>query len=312
MGPDPQLKYGISALVIINIASAYFISNVAGLSYFWTTVAAYCFAGFINHRLFIGIHDVSHNTAFGASHLHANHIFGLWANLPMGVPMFATFKKYHTMHHRYLATDGWDTDLPTDIEGRFFSNPPLKILFIMLYPFLYGLRPLIVHPLPVTVMEVVNFVVQILFDCLLVYFCGFKALYYLVVATFMCMGLHPMAAHFIAEHYMFERGYETYSYYGPWNIPAWNMGYHMEHHDFPYIPCSKLPEVKRIASEFYDNLPQHTTWFGIWWDFIFSPSLGPYSRVKRNYSEVYGDSRSTNPYLGADNSMKPVGFKKDD
>ena len=53
----------------------------------------------------------------------------------------------------------------------------------------------------------------------------------------------------------------------------------MEHHDFPYIPSTKLPEVKRIASEYYDNLPYHTSWVKVLWDFIFDPDLGPHARA---------------------------------
>lgn len=303
MGHDPHFKYIVSAMVLFQIVSCYYIGQ---LSLFWVVFISYFLGGVINHSLTLAIHDISHNVVFGNYYPTANRLFGIWANLPVGIPMSIAFKKYHTEHHRYQGTDGYDVDLPTDWEGRFFHNTFTKIIWLFLQPFFYALRPTFVRPKPPTRLEILNYVVQITFDILILYFCGLKALVYLVGGTLLCMGLHPMSAHFIAEHYMFDRGYETYSYYGPWNYITFNVGYHMEHHDFPYIPGSRLPEVKRIAAEFYDNLPQHASWLGVLWDFLFHHRMGPYARVKRHYDDVYGKDRKGNPYLYADNSMKPV------
>uniref|UniRef100_A0A090XDI1 Putative fatty acid desaturase n=1 Tax=Ixodes ricinus TaxID=34613 RepID=A0A090XDI1_IXORI len=97
---------------------------------------------------------------------------------------------------------------------------------------------------------------QLAFDALVYKFCGGRVLFYMIGGSLMAMGLHPVAGHFVSEHYMFKKGYETYSYYGCLNWVTFNVGYHMEHHDFPGVPGSKLPLVKKIAGEFYDDLPR--------------------------------------------------------
>jgi len=37
--------------------------------------------------------------------------------------------------------------------------------------------------------------------------------------------------------------------------------------------------VKRIAAEFYDHLPYHTSWVKVIWDFIFDKEHGPHART---------------------------------
>lgn len=76
---------------------------------------------------------------------------------------------------------------------------------------------------------------------------------------------------------------ETCSYYGILNLLTFNVGYHVEHHDFPSIPGSKLPEVRKIAPEFYDNLESHSSWSWVIWQYIIDPTVGPYARVKRKH-----------------------------
>ena len=108
---------------------------------------------------------------------------------------------------------------------------------------------------------------------------------YLLLSTFFAGSIHPTAGHFIAEHYVFEGTAETYSYYGPLNALAYNVGYHNEHHDFPSVPWSRLPLVTQIAPEFYDSLPRCHSWPGTVLRYIFDDAISPFSRVKKRRDE---------------------------
>ncbi|XP_060533604.1 sphingolipid delta(4)-desaturase DES1 isoform X2 [Cylas formicarius] len=232
-------------------------------------------------KIILAIHEISHNLAFGHGRPLHNRLFGFFANLPIGIPISISFKKYHLEHHRYQGDELKDTDIPTYMEAKLFCTTFGKFIWVILQPFFYAFRPLVTYPKPPTVLEIYNLVLQLIFDALVVYFLGWKILGYLVYGSLMAMGLHPVAGHFISEHYMFKKGYETYSYYGPLNFITFNVGYHNEHHDFPAVPGSLLPEVKRIAPEFYDDLPQHQSWTQVLYDFVMDPDVGPYARIKR-------------------------------
>lgn len=244
MGPDPQLKWVVSGMVISQLLACYLVHD---LSWKWIFFWAYAFGGCINHSLTLAIHDISHNVAFGNKLAKWNRWFAMWANLPIGVPYSAAFKKYHIDHHRYLGDDLLDVDIPTDIEGWFFCTPARKLLWVILQPFFYALRPLVVNPKPISPLEIQNAVVQLTVDLMIYYLWGLKPIVYLIAGSILGMGLHPISGHFIAEHYMFLKGHETYSYYGALNLITFNVGYHMEHHDFPSIPGSKLPQVSLAA-----------------------------------------------------------------
>lgn len=175
-----------------------------------------------------------------------------------------------------------DTDIPTLLEAKLFNSTFGKFVWVILQPIFYIFRPLIINPKPPTRLEIINVIIQLIFNILIVSFIGWKAMVYLVLGSILAMGLHPVAGHFISEHYMFAKGFETYSYYGPLNWITFNVGYHNEHHDFPAIPGSRLPEVKKIAPEFYESMPQHSSWTRVLYDFIMDPAVGPYARIKRH------------------------------
>merc|ERR1712178_431297 len=142
-----------------------------------------------------------------------------------------------------------------------------------------------INPQELTLAHAQNWAAQIAFDAAVLYFWGWKPLFYFVFCIFLAGGLHPCAGHFISEHYVFphlDAKQETYSYYGVLNWLTWNVGYHNEHHDFPFVPWSRLPAVKRAAPEFYDTLATGDSWIGVIWDYITRADLGPYNRVKRN------------------------------
>jgi hypothetical protein len=67
---------------------------------------------------------------------------------------------------------------------------------------------------------------------------------------------------------------------------AFNVGYHNEHHDFPNIPWTLLPQLRVIAPEYYEPLAKCQSWSRMLIDFITMPALGPYSRIKRSENAV--------------------------
>lgn len=278
MGYEPRIIIQFVIMVSIQLCMAYMVRNMSWLE---IVVLAYVVSGTLNHSLSLGLHELSHNLALGAHRPMANRFVGFFTNLPLGVPASVTFKKYHQDHHKYQGDVQMDTDLPTKIEAILFSSFIGKLFFVILQPLFYTLRPILVLPKEITFLEIVNWIIQIIFDAIVIYFLGIKSMSYLWLGTLLGLGLHPIAGHFIAEHYVFIKGYETYSYYGPLNLITYNVGYHNEHHDFPNIPGYRLPEVKRIAPEFYDNLPCHHSWIKVLYDFVTCPEMGPYSRIKR-------------------------------
>lgn len=285
-GPEPLTKYTVFAVVFIQVATAIALRNTAVCSWKFM-LAAYLVGGTCNQNIFLAIHEISHNLAFKS--MVINRYFAIFANLPIGLPYSAAFRPYHLEHHKHLGVDGIDTDLPTRFEALFLQNVLGKAFFATFQIFFYALRPMMVKAQPFTPLHFVNIFSQLIFDYCLISLCGWKPLLYLLFSSFFAGSLHPCAGHFIAEHYVFEQGLspttdspaETYSYYGPLNALTYNVGYHNEHHDFPFVAWTKLPKLRQLAPEFYEDLPSHSSWSYVIYQFITDPRVGMFSRVKR-------------------------------
>ncbi|EEB92967.1 hypothetical protein MPER_08444, partial [Moniliophthora perniciosa FA553] len=161
--------------------------------------------------------------------------------------------------------------------------------------FFYALRPGLVRTQTPTRWHLYNVIVQLAFDFVLVKLFGIKPLVYLLMSSFFAGSLHPCAGHFIAEHYLWDGlAQETYSYYGPLNVLAYNVGYHNEHHDFPSIPWTRLPALRALAPEFYDSIPSHPSWPMVIVNFIRDPEVGIFARAKRLSKETTASLASSN------------------
>ncbi|KAI1808105.1 sphingolipid delta4-desaturase [Daldinia bambusicola] len=290
-GPEPLTIVVVLGVVALQVLCAYVLRDTPFFSLrYW--LLAYVVGATANQNLFMAIHEISHNLAFRSP--VANRLFAVVANLPIGIPYSASFRPYHLTHHKSLGVDGLDTDLPTALEALFLDSILGKAFFCTFQIFFYAVRPMCVYSVPFTWVSGVNVLAQALFDLAVLKTLGGNSMLYFLLSSFLAGSLHPLAGHFIAEHYVYETVTpsqkdpanripvpETYSYYGPLNFLVYNVGLHNEHHDFPAVPWTRLPELNRVAAEFYDDLPHHRSWTYVLWRFIFDESVGIRCRVKR-------------------------------
>lgn len=263
--------------IVIQLASLHLLQGSAWYTWIF---CCYTLSGAINHSMTLAIHELSHN--LGTRTFLYNKILLIVANLTMGIPAAFSFKRYHAEHHKYMGEYHVDVDIPTSWEGHLFQDSKLKkMLALLLQPLSYSIRPLILDPRQPCLWEHINITCCLLFDVFIAYMYGLQGLAYLILGTLLGMGLHPCAGHFIAEHYISNKGQETYSYYGPLNWISYNAGYHIEHHDLPRVPSCHLEQVKIVAPEFYDALPSHSSWVKVLYDYVMDPQLSCFSRIQR-------------------------------
>ncbi|KAL7680409.1 putative sphingolipid delta4-desaturase [Plasmopara halstedii] len=272
-----KTKYIVTATVILQTYLALYAQYISWPLYL---VLMYCISGTANHGMMMAMHEVAHNLGFKKP-FH-NRLLGVFANLPIGLPSSISLRRYHLEHHRYQGEDGVDMDLPSELEAKFFTTKVTKFFFVVFQLLFYAIRPLFVNPKSPGLWEFFNIVVCLGYNYVIYLYGGLSGLCYLILGSLLGAGIHPVAGHFIAEHYEFILGYETYSYYGILNRLTFNVGLHNEHHDFPFVAGSRLHELRALAPEFYENLPSHDSWIKVMVNYVMDDNVNAYSRVKRH------------------------------
>jgi sphingolipid delta-4 desaturase len=276
-GFDRRTAWVTAAVVVVQLGM---MIAIAPARWWVTMMVAFAFGAPLTHWLSMAIHETSHGLA--ARTATGNRAVALLANVPMVLPAAMTFHRYHVDHHKNLDVVGKDTDLPLEIEIRLVGTSSWrKLAWLALHPLVYIARGVTFAKRPNRA-EIVNIALMIGVDAAIVRFFGWGALGYLAAAFYFAHSLHPVAGHFIHEHYTFGApGQETLSYYGPLNIVTFNVGYHNEHHDFMGIAGWRLPELRRLVPE-YDELVSHRSWTGIMHRFVTDSSMSHASRIVRS------------------------------
>ncbi len=284
--PYPPSGAWIAAIVVFQLSIAYVLKDA---SWVWVILCAYLVGAFASHALFVLIHEAAHNLVVRRS--LPNRLFGILCNIGQGFPSAMSFRTYHRLHHYHLDEYFYDADLPFHWEARLVGNSPArKAVWLFLFAAIEVIRPLRVKRPYTDGWVVANTLVIILTDLLIWTWCGPRGLIYVLLSTVAGIGLHPLGARWVQEHYTFHPGQETYSYYGMLNTLQFNIGYHNEHHDLVRVPWIHLPKIKAIAPEFYDHLHWHRSWTRVLLLFLFDPTLDLFARITRERTRLRTDT----------------------
>ncbi len=278
IGRNPYSFFYIFGIVTLQVSLAIILSSQP----WWLLIAvAYCIGAFANHGLFVLIHEGSHDLIF--KRRWQNQLTVIFADIPNLVPGAISFKRYHLKHHSFQGVYELDADLPSRWEARLIGNSAIgKALWLLIFPVFQVLRPPRLKEIKFSsIWTWVNAALVLGINIVMFIVFGPKAVLYFAFSLTFALGLHPLGARWIQEHYITNHPQETYSYYGPLSRLTFNVGHHNEHHDFPSIPWNRLPEIRAAAPEYYDTLVSHNSWTKLLWKFLFDSKISLFSRMQR-------------------------------
>jgi sphingolipid delta-4 desaturase len=298
--PSVRALFGIertSAIWIATLVVAQLTTAVALRQSPWWLVFAVAFVvgAPIAHGLGVLIHECSHNLVFRST--GSNKALAILANLALGAPAAIEFRHQHLLHHRHLGDarepDGSDTQAPTRREVRATGGSSWrKVLSFTFGRFVFGGRT--ANRPKIDSWLVVNWVTSLATSIALALLFGARPISFILISALLAFGPHPLGARRLSEHLTLRPGQPTNSYYGIANRISFDVGYHVEHHDFPYVPWTRLRELRARAHEHYAPLASVPSWTRLLLGHFFDRSrhVGQYVGVSEDYVEA---TESTTP-----------------
>jgi sphingolipid delta-4 desaturase len=287
-GADAVSGAWVVALAAAQVALAVWVSRGP---WWLVMVLAGSIGAVIAHALGVLIHEASHNLVFHGA--WRNKAIAVVANLGLAAPAAIEFRHQHLLHHKYLGDtrdpEGRDTQAPTSKEIAVVGHSTSrKVLSFTFGRFFYRSRP--ANAVPHDAWFVANLALCVAADAVLFALSGPKALAYLVVAALLAFGPHVLGARRVSEHLTLRRGQPTNSYYGLLNDVAFDVGYHVEHHDFPAIPWRRLRRLHAVAHADYAGLAKVTSWSSLIAAYFFDArySVAQYAGASTLFLEEAG------------------------
>lgn len=268
VGHDPQSAIYVVALVALQFALAWQLS----MAPWWLAlVMAYAVGAFIAHALGVLVHDAAHDLILSTP--TANRLIAILANTPLLFPAAMDFRDKHLKHHAHLGEpDGADTQAPQTWDFKFVTNGLKRAIW-------HQMGPILTHSDAPTQRPskwiLFNVAVSIVVGGLVFWAFGFKGLLYLGVSGLMAFGHHPVGVRRYGEHLTLKDGQPTTSYYGPLNALSFNVGYHVEHHDLPSVPWTRVKKLHAMAPELYRDLGFVESWTALLLQLTFKKGEGP-------------------------------------
>mmetsp|Transcript_18601 Transcript_18601/g.47271 ORF Transcript_18601/g.47271 Transcript_18601/m.47271 type:complete len:711 (+) Transcript_18601:172-2304(+) len=295
MRPEMASVILAAGLSLIQFGVAVLIAPQA--SWWQIVLLVYLFGAFVDHALWVLIHDFTHNLGLGdvvvggiaIDKLTANALMCIVANGPHLFPSGIPFRQYHLQHHAYLNERGGDPDVISPLELRLFGDGRSfisKLLWLTFSQISQGLRPLQFKPITSPryyQLLAVNAVHNIIYGYLAYLISGssYSAVAYLLFSSLVSIGPHLVGIRWIAEHFQVAPDQETYSCYSSIRYLILNMSCHVEHHDLPRVPWMHLMTVRKIAPEFYDRLYAHSGYWTVLFQYLFDSNVALTSRITR-------------------------------